>query len=184
MRRGIFPMTKNRNKKSALPTRISYKELLFIFMSLFSLALIMKNSHIAIRYASEGLRLCAKTVIPTLFPFMVISDVIVSCGASELIGKLLGAPMRAIFKISGDGACAVILGALCGFPLGAKCAVSMYDLGKLSRGELEHLLLFSNVPSPAFLITAVGLSLFGSRSFGILLYCSALAAAFITGILD
>ncbi len=160
----------------------SPRQLIFCFMSLFSLALIIKNSDVAIEYMSEGLRLCAVTVIPSLFPFMVLSDIIVSSGAATIIGKTLRAPMRLLFGVSGEGGCAVILGTLCGFPIGAKSAVSMYDSGRISREELERLLTFSNNPSSAFIISAVGVSLFGSRDFGYKLYAATLISSAIIGI--
>lgn len=160
----------------------SPRQLIFCFMSLFSLALIIRNSDVAIKYMSEGLRLCAVTVVPSLFPFMVLSDIIVSSGAANLIGKALRRPMRFLFGVSGEGGCAVILGTLCGFPIGAKAAVSIYDSGRISRGELERLLTFSNNPSSAFIISAVGVSLFGSRDSGYLLYAATLISSALVGI--
>ena len=161
---------------------LSPRQMIFAFMSLFSLALILRNSDVAIEYMSAGLRLCAVTVIPSLFPFMVLSDLVVSSGAATLLGRLLGRPMRFLFGVSGEGGCAVILGALCGFPIGAKTAVAVYDSGRISKWELERLLTFSNIPSSAFIISAVGVSLFGSRAFGYTLYAATLISAAIVGI--
>ncbi|MBO5416254.1 MAG: hypothetical protein J6A83_06465 [Clostridia bacterium] len=159
-------------------------QMAFALMSLFSLALVIRNSDAAIKYMGEGLRLCALTVIPSLFPFMVISDLVVRSGAVSVIGKRLRAPMRVLFGIGGDGGCAVLLGFLCGFPVGARAAVSMYERGSLSRSELERVLTFSNIPSSAFIINAVGISLFGSRAFGVALYTAILLSALLTGILQ
>lgn len=177
-------MTRERSKgkKKCSFSSPSAQEVTFGFITLFSLLLIVKNSDLAIKYMSTGLALCIKTVIPSLFPFMVISDMIVSSGTAEFIGRILRAPMRFLFGVSGAGGCSVILGILCGFPIGAKSAVSMYDSGKISKKELERLLTFSNNPSSAFIISAVGLSLFGSRSIGILLYAAILTSAFLIGI--
>ena len=155
----------------------SPRQMIFCFMSLFSLALILRNSDVAIEYMSRGLRLCATTLIPSLFPFMVISELIVSSGAVSLLGKALRAPMRLLFGVSGEGGCAVLLGALCGFPIGAKAAVAVYDSGRMSKKELERVLTFSNNPSAAFMISAVGASLFGDRTLGFTLYGATLVSA-------
>ena len=152
------------------------------FVCFFSLALIIRNSDIAIKYMSEGLSLCARTVIPSLFPFMVISDLIVSSGTAALAGKLLQLPVKYLFGIGSNGGGAILLGFICGFPIGTSAAVSLYDRGKLSRGELSRILTFSNIPSSAFIISAVGISLFGSVSFGRALYVMILISAIITGI--
>ena len=160
----------------------SPRQLTFFFITVFSLILIIRNSDLAIKYMSEGLTLCTRTVIPSLFPFMVISDMLHASGAAEFIGRPLRAPMRFLFGVSGEGGCAAILGILCGFPIGAKSAVSMYDANKISKKELERLLTFANNPSSAFIISAVGLSLFGCRKIGILLYASILLSSFLVGV--
>ncbi|MBQ8141207.1 MAG: hypothetical protein IJ038_05895 [Clostridia bacterium] len=174
-------LSDSRQKRLTLP---NIPQILFSFACFFSLALIIKNSDVAIEYMSQGLELCAKTVIPSLFPFMVVSDVIVSSGVSSFAGKLLQAPMKLLFGVGGEGGCAVFLGTLCGFPIGAKSAVALYDAGKLSKNELERILTFSNNPSSAFIISAVGVSLFGSREFGKALYAITLLSAAATGILQ
>lgn len=148
----------------------------------FMLALILRNSEAAISFMRRGLRLCAETVIPSLFPFMVISELLVASGAGEFVGRLFSRPMQKLFGVSGASVCAILLGALCGFPIGAKTAVALYDRGAIDRDELERLLTFCNNTSSAFLISAVGASLWSSRRFGVGLYCIQLGAAALIGL--
>lgn len=152
-------------------------------MSVFCLLLILRNSEAAIEYMGRGLTLCAHTVIPSLFPFMVISELLVSSGAGEAFGRLLSKPMKYIFGLSGAGCSAVVLGSMCGFPVGASTAVSLFDKNVISKKECEHLLTFSNQPSSGFLITAVGASLLGNRKLGLILYIVVLAVSFSIGFL-
>ena len=154
----------------------------FGLFCIFSLLLILRNADIAISYMSRGLALCAKTVIPSLFPFMVISELIVSSGLGSRLLLPLSLTLQKLFRISPDGCCAVLLGMLCGFPVGARCAILSYGQGKITREEAERILCFSNNPSSAFIITAVGGSLWGNRKFGIALYLAVLIAALLTGI--
>lgn len=168
--------------RTSPPSALSFSRVSFCLISLFFLALLIRNSRIAIGYVSEGLSLCAKTLIPSLFPFMVISELIVSCGAIRPVGRLFSRPFRRLFGISGEGVGALLLGFLCGFPLGAKTAAALYRGGRISLCELKRLMTFCNVPSFAFLIFAVGESLFGSRSFGIELYAVTLLSALLIGI--
>ena len=138
-------------------------------MALFLLCLLLKNSEIAVDYMRSGLRLCASTVIPSLFPFMVISELLVSSGISNYPKGYRKKAASRFWGIPNEAFPAVFLGALCGFPVGAKTVISLYDSGRLSRSEVARLLVFCNTPSPSFLISAVGVSLFGNRSFGVFL---------------
>ncbi len=164
-------------KPTAEPSAVA-----FGLLSAFCLLLILKNPDIAVKHMSAALRLCSRTVIPSLFPFMVLSELMISGKAVKHLSRLLSAPARVLFGICGESAAAVCLGMLCGFPIGAKCAVSLYKKGSIGQGELVRILTFSNNPSSAFLISAAGVSMFGSRAFGVLLYAISLLSAVIIGI--
>jgi spore maturation protein SpmB len=157
-------------------------ELAACFFGVFMLALMIRNSELAIKYVKDALSVCATTLIPALFPFMVVSDIFVKSGCADTLGAMLSAPMRAIFGVRGAGAVPVVLGAICGFPIGARCAVSLFDAGKISKDECERLIAVSSSPSSAFLIGAVGVSLFGSRALGRALYVSTLVSSVLVGI--
>ena len=158
-------------------------EICFGIFSIFCLLLILRNSELAIGYMTRGLQLCAKTVVPSLFPFMVLSELIVSGGLVERLPGFLTTPMQKIFDLPAAGCCAVLLGMLCGFPVGAKCTVLAYERQQLTKEEAEHALLFSNNPSSAFLISAVGISLWGNRAFGLTLYFTSIIISLFTGFL-
>jgi hypothetical protein len=68
---------------------------------------------------------------------------------------------------------------LCGFPIGTRCALSLYQRGRIDEIELDRILSLSNHPSSAFLLTTVGFSLFGSRVFGIRLYVITLLSSIL-----
>ncbi len=160
----------------------STSEIAICFMSVFLLALMIRNADVALSYMQTALSLCARTVIPSLFPFMVLSEMFLSSGAARTLGKLLSPIAKALFGVSGEGALPVILGAFCGFPIGARCAVSLFDAGRITKDECERLLAISSTPSSAFLISATGIALFGSRAFGRLLWVSTLLSALILGV--
>ncbi len=169
-------------KKSHL-TRDNAGRLCFGFLGLFCLLLFLRNPDVAIAYMNRGLQICVKTVIPSLFPFMVISEVILSSGIGTILIRPISPLLKKLFRISETGACAVLLGLLCGFPIGAKCTVLALDEGRIDRAEAERVLAFSNSPSSAFLISAVGISLWESKEIGQALLFTVLTAQFLTGIL-
>ena len=172
---------KNAAHRAALPAP---RTAATVMASLFFIALLLKNPDISIQYVTRGLRLCCTAVIPTLFPFMVLSELLVRTGGGELMGGALAAPMRALFGLSGAGSCAFLLGAVCGFPVGTRAAVMLYDRGLLERSEAERLISFCNYPSSAFMISATGAALWQNRQLGAAMYASVLAAGVIAGIIS
>ena len=171
-------LTRKKNPQVASPG-----QLFFGFFVLFCLLLILKNPEVAVSYMNRGLLLCAKTVIPSLFPFMVISELIVRGGIGERLIRRTCKPLCRLLGFSDAGCCAWLLGILCGFPVGAKCTVLAYKSQRMDRAEAERLLSCSNIPSSAFLISAVGISLWGNKSFGIALYAILLLLSLGTALL-
>ena len=170
-------------KQAGVHGRIRAGQVVFGLFSLFCLMLILRNTDTAIEYMTRGLLLCARTVVPSLFPFMVLSELVVAGGLVDRVFFRLSLPLRRIFRLPSVGCCAVLLGILCGVPVGARCAVLAYDKGLLSKRECETVLIIASTPSSAFLISAVGASLWGNRTFGVALYVCAVSAALLTGLL-
>ena len=146
------------------------------------LCILFLFSSAPIKSVKHALLLCYTTVIPAIFPFMIVSTLILRTGAHRLIGSLLSRPMKLIFGCSEKASVAVALGYLCGFPIGALSAASLYNNGEISKNELKRLLLFVNNPSAAFVISGVGLGVFGSARVGRLLYLSVLIPSVLIGI--
>jgi sporulation integral membrane protein YlbJ len=169
-------MTEKKNKTRKITARGA-----LLLLSLLLLAIFLIFARSAADYARRALTLVATALVPSLFPFMVISDLLYRCGFVSLVGKHLEKPMRKIFRISGEGAGVMLLGMLCGFPIGAKCAVALYDSGSLGASECERLITLSSLPSAAFCISTVGLSLFSSIGVGIALYLSTVLSSFVVG---
>ena len=127
-------------------------------------------SEVTAKSAFDALKLCASSVIPSLFPFMVLSAM-ASRAASHLTGK--GSARAAVIL-------PVFLGALCGFPVGAACTASMYKNGAISKNKAEHLCALCNNTGPAFVIDVIGRTFWGSSKIGIMFYiCQLLSAALI-----
>ncbi len=152
-------------------------------LCIFLFILLFLDSEIASEQMRRGMRICFDTLVPSLFPFMVISELLVRSGACEPVSRLMRRPMEGLFGVSGECASALLLGIVCGFPVGAKAAASLYSRGDISKKDCEHLLSFCNFPSAPFVIFAVGEGMFGSRDIGILLYCIVLFSGLLYGML-
>ena len=137
----------------------------------------------AMESAKSGLRLCYNVIIPSLFPFFVLSSLVVELGLAGYLGRLLEGLMRPLFRVGGACASAVALGFIGGYPVGAKTAISLYQSGQCTRTEAERLLAFCNNSGPAFILGVVGAGVFASSRVGVLLYLAHAAASCCVGIL-
>ncbi len=148
---------------------------------LFLLVLLLISPAVSFEYMRGSLKLCAQSLVPSLFPFMIISDFLISSDTGKLLKAIFARPLGLIFGTSREGAFAVLLGFLCGFPIGAKSALKLYEENKISHTELLHIMSFCNIPSPAFVCGAVGL-LFKSSRLGVILFVSLILSSCILGI--
>lgn len=162
--------------KSGINAVITLTAVLFTF--LLTLFLSDKISH----SVKSGLSLCANVIIPSVFPFMVLSDLLY-CFADFNSLRHAGDFFEKIFKINRVGLYPFVLGIICGFPLGVKCASELYLDGRLTKDECERLIGFSNNTGPAFLVCGIGLGLRNDIGEGFILYLSMLCSAILTGIL-
>lgn len=110
----------------------------------------------------NALNVCATAIIPSLFVFMVFSDMIVSMLLSEETTSV--SPKFIAFFI----------GTLCGFPVGATVCEHMCKSDMLSKKDAEKIIPFCNNASPAFLLGAVGTAMLGDKRLGTILFFSQL----------
>lgn len=165
--------TSSRATRAAIP----------LLFGIFLIFLTVKNSEIAANGIKNGLSLATNVLIPSLLPFLVLSELLLSLGVGEAAAGLLARPARLLFGLSPRGTVALLLGWLCGVPVGTVSAAMLLKNGDISKEELQRLLLLCNTPSTGFLIGAVGCSLFGSREVGTVLFFAVLLAAALTGFL-
>ncbi|MBS6522441.1 MAG: sporulation protein [Clostridiales bacterium] len=132
--------------------------------------------------AREGLMLCYNVIIPSLFPFFVLSALVVDLGLAGYIGRALEGFMRPLFNVPGACASAFVLGFVGGYPVGARTALSLYQKGMCTKTEAERLLSFCNNSGPAFILGVVGAGVFTSSRVGVLLYLAHAAASICVGL--
>ena len=168
-------------RKKTSPPRLGAISLSLLLC--FSLALMLRRADVAAECMREGLTLCARAVVPSLFPFMVLSELLVTTGAGEWLTAPFAPLLKKLLGISRAGCCAVVLGLLCGFPVGARCAITAYKKGLMELDECERVIACSSIPSSAFLISTVGTTLWKDARFGVVLYFFAIISALFSGFL-
>lgn len=131
----------------------------------------------------QGLQLCFNVIFPSLFPFFVLSSLVVELGMARYLGQALERIMLPLFRVGGPGASALVLGFVGGYPVGARTAIRLYETKQLTKPEVQRLLAFCNNSGPAFILGVVGTGVFGSGTVGLLLYFVHMAASVCVGLL-
>lgn len=159
----------------------SKNRLLLGWLALFSLCLLLRNAALAAEGVREGLRLCAERVIPSLFPFTVLAELLLRSGVAQRLPEPLTRPLGRLLALPPAGVLAIVLGLLCGFPVGVRCAVTAYERGSLTKNEAERALAASSIPSAAFVTGMVAPHVGQARGVALLLLLP--AGALLGGIL-
>lgn len=168
---------------SKLLARQKTRDLLLGLALLCAAAALVVWPQESIDAAKTGLRLCYNVIIPSLFPFFILSSLVVELGLAGYIGRALEGVMRPLFNVPGSCACALALGFIGGYPVGARTAIELYEKGMCSRTEAERLLAFCNNSGPAFILGVVGAGIFADSRVGLLLYLAHAAASLCVGLL-
>ena len=133
--------------------------------------------------AKNGLTLWATCVVPSLFPFFVITNLLSRTKVVSFTGKLLDKFMRPLFNVPGVGGFAFVMGLISGYPVGAKVVSDFRQDGLVTKDEGERMLAFTNNSGPLFILSSVGISLFGDTTTGLLLLCTHVLACITVGII-
>ena len=152
---------------------------LFLSLALFAAFLLCPTA--CADGVREGLSLAATQALPALFPFFVISGLLVRCDTARL-SPLLAKPLRRLYGLPPEAAPALVLGLIGGYPVGAATACALLSEGVLSREAAERVNRFCNCASPGFCVGLVGLGVFGSAQAGAMLYGIHIVSALLVGL--
>lgn len=141
------------------------------------LALIL-DTKTALSGATEGVELCIRTVIPSLFPFIFLSVMLNQAimGMSMPFLK----PLCHFLRIPEGAESLLLLGLLGGYPVGAQCCAEAVRYGNISRETGRRMLSFCSNAGPAFLF-GIGSTLFTSRWKCWVLWAIHILSALIVG---
>lgn len=137
----------------------------------------------AVSAAKDGVELCLNVILPSLFPFFVLSTLCVELGLIRGLGRLTEKLMRPLFRVNGACSGAFLLGIVGGYPVGARTAISLYEKRQCTKAEAERLLSFCNNSGPAFILGVVGAGIFSSSSAGLWLYGAHVLASILVGLI-
>lgn len=157
-----------------LSLKIKFK-VINIKKNLFSIVLCVFTLCIAIfcsqnlSATKKALKLWATTVVPSLLPFFMATELLKHTNVFSILGKLLDKVMKPLFNVPGVGAGALVLGIISGYPIGGKVVSDLREKKQITKIQAERLIAFTNNSGPLFILSAVGISMFSDKRIGLLL---------------
>lgn len=131
----------------------------------------------------RGVAIWWDVLFPSLFPFFVVSELMLGFGVVHFFGTLLDPMMRPLFRIPGSGGFVMAMGFASGYPVGSRLTSQLWDSRLVNRGESERLIAFTTTADPIFLIGAVAVGFFGDASLAPVLAVSHYGGAVLLGLL-
>lgn len=132
--------------------------------------------------AKRGLNFCGDILIPSIFPFLVLSVFVVKSGVSKALSRFLHPVTKKLFRLPGSAGATVLIGLIGGYPSGARGVKTLLDAGEITPKQARQMLCFTVGAGPAFVISVAGSGLLGSTQTGIILFASQFFSALLLGI--
>ncbi len=153
----------------------------FLFFLLIIISLICPQT--AFESTSSSLSMFLNVILPSLFPFMIIMDLLLKSKMLMLISYLFDGITKPLFNLPGVASIPILTGFLSGYPGGAIITANLREKKLITKLEAERLIAFCNNSSPIFITGAIGVSLLQNPSLGLVILKSHIISALIIGIL-
>ena len=150
------------------------------FISIFIYIFIYSN--IVKRNITVGINIWLYSLIPTLFPFLLITKILINYNIFDIINTIFGKIIEKIFHISKNSSFIVIISMLTGFPTGSIYIKDLLEKDLISIEEANKLITFTSFANPIFVISFIGETLLNNRSIGIYIFLIHLFTGLLLGI--
>ena len=144
---------------------------------------ILSESATIMNAVSYSFNIWINNVFPSLFPFFVLSEILVNYGFIELVGELFKPIFEKLFKINGNASFVFIMSLLSGFPSNAKYTKELYLQNKLDENEASKILMFSHFSNPLFILGTISITFLKNAKLGLIVMFSHYIANIIIGLI-
>lgn len=151
--------------------------LLFIFIYIFIYSSNIKES---ILFAFD---IWTNNLIPSMFPFLLISNLLINYGFLDVLSFILGPFIEKIYRLPRVCAYPIVASIFTGFPTGSKYTKDLLDNNKISVYEANRLIMFTSFSNPLFIVSSVGETLLNNKKVGFLIFFSHLISGLLIGII-
>ncbi len=154
----------------------------FLFIMLLIMTMLIMRSDTALAGARYGFILWYNTLLPTLLPFMILSNIIIKTNTAHIIGKYLQ-PVTKLLKISKNCGYPIVVGLLCGYPMGAYVCARLNEHEDINNYETNYLSAICNNVSPMFMTSYICISSLKSSGLIPFVIINMLAGSLVSAIL-
>lgn len=130
-------------------------KILYTLCFLWLTGCILTHSRLSLYYALTGLQLWFQKMIPALLPFMILSSIMVRMRLTEGFASVLYPIVRPVYHVRKNVCYAMIMGFLCGFPMGARVTAQLLSEKLITKREASFLLAFCNNIGPVYFCSFV-----------------------------
>jgi len=157
--------------------------IIIVICSIFIFYLIIIKKFLVQSSIAYSLNIWLNNLFPTLFPFFIISDILINYNITTYIPKYFKKVCQFLFNITDNMLTILILSLISGFPSNARNTKLMYDNQEITIDEANHILIFSHFANPIFIFTTIAIYFLKSKTLGPILLISHYLSNFILGFL-
>lgn len=157
------------------------KKYLFTILILILVLFCIIHPNLMIDSTKSSISLWATVILPSLFPFIILSSLIQNTALPLLFGKVLTPFTKLLFGLPGISSTAIFLGMIGGYPIGAKVTNDLLNDKSINLHDANHLITFVNNSGPLFMIGAIGIGIYKNIYIGILLLLSHYISSILIG---
>ena len=162
--------------------KISISVVIMIIL-VFTGSQILLESDSILKSVSFSFGIWKNNIFPSLFPFFVLSELLINYGFVELLGELFKPIMNHLFKVKGVCAFIFIMSIISGIPANAKYIRELYLNGSIDEKESEKMLLFTHFSNPLFILGTISILFLRNEQAGLLVLFCHYASNIIIGVL-
>lgn len=130
------------------------KRLPLIVLIIIVVCIIFQNK--AVTYnIGDAITLWKNKIFPSLFPFMILSSLLVNYGFLNLTNKFVGPLMRKLFNLSENTSYVFVMSLLSGFPSSSMYAKELYQNNIITKEETFKIVLFTHFSNPIFIFAMI-----------------------------
>lgn len=141
------------------------------------------SSSKVIETVSFSISIWKDNLFPTLFPFFVVSNLLMQYGFVDIIGNLLSYPMNKFFHLPGCCSFVLVASLVSGFPSGAKYTKDLVEKGLITKAQAERLITFTHYSNPLFVLGMIGNLILGKQKLAYLILISHILSGLLVGII-
>lgn len=130
---------------------------------------ILTSSDKILNSVKFSLSIWSNNLFPSLFPFFVLSELLINYGFIELISELLKPIMIKIFKADSKTSFIFIMSIISGFPSNAKYTRELYQKKIIDKTQASKILTFTHFSNPLFILGTLSILFLNNKEVGILI---------------